>query len=79
MLQRGSQIEAETRFTTLQCLVIKDQIEQTKVSVVEERMKQQVCADKIARLKEMAAPRNSGGKEHVHNNVHSSLGLKFRR
>ena len=79
LLQRSSQIEAETRSTTLQCLELKSKIEQIKASVVEERMKQLVCADEIAHLKEMAAPRRSGSKEHIRNNVHSSLGLKPRR
>jgi len=79
LLQHSSQTEAETRSTTLHCLALKGQIEQVKASVVEERMKQQVCADEIARLKEMVAPRRSGGKQHIRNSVHSSLGLKFRR
>lgn len=63
LLQRSSQIEAETRSTALQCLELKGKIEQIKANVVEERMKQQVCADEIARLKEMAAPRHSASKE----------------
>jgi len=44
----------------LQCLDLKGKIEQTKTSVVEERMKQLVCADEIAYLKNIAAPRHSG-------------------
>lgn len=79
LLQRSSQAEAETRSVALQCLALKAQIEQIKASVVEERMKQQVCADEIARLKEMAAPRRPGSKEHIRNSVHSSLGLKSRQ
>ena len=78
LLQRSSQTEAETRSITLQYLALKGQIEQIKASVVEERMKQQVCADEIAHLKELAVPRRSGSKQHVRNSVHSSLGLKSR-
>jgi len=78
LLQCSSQAEAEAISATLQCLSLKDQIEHTKASVVEERMKQLVCAEKIARLKEMAAPRHSGRKQHIRNSVHSSLGLKSR-
>ena len=78
LLQRSSQTETETGSVTLRCLELKDQIEQAKASVVEERMKQQVCKEEIARLKEMAAPRRSGGKEYIHNSAHSSLGLKSR-
>ena len=63
LLQRSSQTEAETVFMTLQCLELKGKIEQTKVAVVEERMKQLVCADKIAYLKNTAAPRQSSSKE----------------
>ena len=61
-LQRNSETEAETGSVTLRCLELKSQIEQAKASVVEERMKQQVCRDEIARLKEMAAPRRSDSK-----------------
>jgi len=78
LLQRSSQTETETGSVTLRCLELKGQIEQAKASVVEERMKQQVCKEEIARLKEMAAPRHSGGKEYIRNSVHSSLGLKSR-
>ena len=78
LLQRSSQAEAETRSITLQCLALKDQIEHAKASVVEERMKQLVCTDKIARLKETATPRHSDRKQHIRNSVHSSLGLKSR-
>jgi len=78
LLQRSSQTEAETGSVTLRCLELKDQIEQAKASVVEERMKQQVCREEIARLNEMAAPRHSGSKEYIRNSVHSSLGLKSR-
>jgi hypothetical protein len=66
-----------TRSMTLQCLALKCQIEQVKASVVEERMKQQVCTDEIARLKEMAAPRRSGSKQHIRDSFHSSLGLEI--
>lgn len=76
LLQRSSQTEAETRSITLQCLALRDQIEKTKASVVEERMKQLVCADEIARFKKTAVPRHSGSKLHPRNKVHSSLGLK---
>ena len=79
LLQCSSQTEAETRSVTLLCLGLKNQIEQTKASVVEERMKQLVCKDEIARLKEMAAPRRSGSKEHICDTVHSSLGLTYMR
>lgn len=79
LLQRDSQTEAETKSVALQCLALKSQIEQIKASVVEERMKQQVCADEIARLKEMAAPRRPASEEHTHNGTRSSLGLKPRR
>jgi len=65
LLQRSSQTEAETGSVTLRCLELKSQIEQAKASVVEERMKQQVCKEEIARLKETAAPRHSGSKEYV--------------
>jgi len=78
LLRRSSQTEAETGSVTLRCLELKNQIEQAKASVVEERMKQQVCRDEIARLKEMAAPRRSGSKGYICNSVHSSLGLKSR-
>jgi hypothetical protein len=70
LLQHSSQTEAETRSITLQCLALKCQIEQVKASVVEERMKQQVCTDEIARLKEMAAPRRSGSKQHIRDSFH---------
>lgn len=79
LLQRSSQAEAEARSTSLQCLELKGQIEQVKASVVEERMKQLVCADEIAHLKRMAAPRRSSSKEHIRNSIHSNLGLKSRR
>jgi len=79
LLQLSSQTEAENRSVTLQCLALKGQIEQVKASVVEERMKQQVCTDEFARLKEMAVPRRSDSKQHIPNSAHSSLGLKSRR
>ena len=63
-VQRSSQTEAEARTMALQCLDLKGRIEQTKTSVVEERMKQLVCADEIAYLKKIAASRHSGGNEH---------------
>ena len=78
LLQRSSQTEAETVSVTLRCLELKDQIEKAKASAVEERMKQQVCREEIARLKEMAAPRRSDSKEYFRNGVHWSLGLKSR-
>ena len=79
LLQLSSQTEAENISITLQCLALKDQIEQVKASVVEERMRQQVCTDEFARLKEMAAPRRSYSKQHIPGSVHWSLGLKSRR
>ena len=77
LLQRSSQAEAETTSVTLLCLELKAQIEQAKASVVEERMKQLVCREEIARLKEIATPRRSGSKGHIRNSVHSSLGLNL--
>jgi len=62
LLQRSSQIEAETVSVTLQCLELKGQIEKAKASAVEERMKQQVCREEIARLKEIAASGRSDSK-----------------
>ena len=64
---------------TLRCFELKGQIEQAKARVVEERMKQQVCRDEIAHLKEATAPGRSSSKENIRNDVHSCLGLKFRR
>jgi hypothetical protein len=78
LLQRSSQTEAETILIALQCLELKGKIEQTKATVVEERMKQLVCTDNIAYLKKIVAPRQSSGEEHTRNGVHSSLGLKPR-
>ena len=72
LLQRSSQTEAETIFMALQCLELKGKIEQTKATVVEERMKQLVCTDEIAYLKKIATPRHSSSKEHIRNGVHSS-------
>ena len=79
LLQRCSQTEAETKSVTLRCLELKGQIEQAKASVVEERMKQQVCRDEIARVKDMADPRRSGSKKYICNSVNSRLGLKSRQ
>lgn len=67
LLQRGSRTEAETISMALQCLELKGQIEQTKASVVEERMKQLVCKDEIAHLKKVTAPRCSGSKSRFRN------------
>lgn len=78
LFQRSSQTEAEIRSVSLLCLELKAQIEQAKASVVEERMKQLVCRDEIARLKEIAIPRFSDSKGHIRNGVRLSLGLKSR-
>lgn len=79
LLQRNSRTEAETISVTLQWLALKSQIEQIKASVVEERMKQQVCADKIAHLKAMAVPRRPASEENTHDTILSNLGLKSGR
>ena len=69
LLQRSSQAEAEARSVALQCLELKGKIEQTKVTVVEERMKQLVCADEIAHLKKIAVPRYSGSEGYIENSA----------